>query len=192
MTREDQLKMLKKTLDAPRLQHSIAVEQVAVQLAKRFGADVRKASQAGLLHDCAKNCSMDRMEELVNSTGEQVDDITRASRALMHAPAGAVLARTAYGEDDPEVLHAIRVHTTACAQMSTLDKIIYMADMIEPGRKNYPGLDEIRTLAQTDLDAALLEALKQSEAYVLEKRQQLHPDTQAAYQALRSKYQEEN
>ena len=105
----------------------------------------------------------------------------------MHAPAGAALARLEYGETDEAVLHAIRWHTTGCAQMSALDKIIYLADMIEPGRKDYPGLEKIRALCEEDLDAALCEALRQSQIYVREKKQRLHPDTQAALTALLSK-----
>lgn len=187
MTREEQLKKLSHALDAQRLAHCIGVETVAVRMAERFGVDKDKASQAGLLHDCAKNCTLDKMLELTRQGGEEPDAIMRASRALLHAPAGAELARRAYGENDGEVLHAIRWHTTGCAQMNDLDKIIYLADMIEPNRKPYPGLEELRSLCMEDLDAAMRTALSQSQAYVQERNQQLHPDTQAALDALMDK-----
>lgn len=186
MTRKQQLTKLSVALSAQRLAHCIGVEAVAVRMAERFGVDPAKASQAGLLHDCAKNLSLARMEELMRAAGEEPDAVMRTSRALMHAPAGAALAQLDYGENDPEVLRAIRWHTTGCAQMSTLDKIIYLADMIEPGRKSYPGLETIRALCETDLDAAMCEALRQSGEYVREKGEALHPDTQAALDALLS------
>lgn len=187
MTREEQLKKLSHALDAQRLAHCIGVEAVAVRMAERFGVDMRKASQAGLLHDCAKNCTLDQMLELTRQGGEEPDAIMRGSRALLHAPAGAALARQAYGESDEEVLHAIRWHTTGCAQMNDLDKIIYLADMIEPNRKPYPGLEALRALCMEDLDAAMRAALCQSQAYVQARNQQLHPDTQAALDALKNK-----
>ena len=184
MTREEQLRKLSRALDAQRLAHCIGVEAVAVRMAERFGVDPAKASQAGLLHDCAKNCSLEKMLELTKQYGEEPDDIMRTSRALLHAPAGAALARLAYGEEDEAVLHAIRWHTTGCAQMNDLDKIIYLADMIEPGRKPYPGLEELRAQCMDNLDDAMRTALRQSQAYVQERNQQLHPDTQAALDAL--------
>lgn len=184
MTREEQLRKLSRALDAQRLAHCIGVEAVAVRMAERFGVDPAKASQAGLLHDCAKNCSLEKMLELTRQYGEEPDDIMRASRALLHAPAGAALARLEYGEEDEAVLHAIRWHTTGCAQMNDLDKIIYLADMIEPNRKPYPGLEELRAQCMENLDEAMRTALRQSQAYVQERNQQLHPDTQAALDAL--------
>ncbi len=86
--------------------------------------------------------------------------------------------------EDPEVLHAIRYHTTGCAEMSKLDKIIYLADMVEPGRRSFPGLAQLRALCETDLDAAMRMALQSSAEHVKENRQALHPDTQKALQAL--------
>ena len=160
-------------------------------MSQRFGVDERNASQAGLLHDCAKNCSLERMLELMRRGGEEPDDIMKHSRALLHAPAGAVLAHLEYGECDMDVLHAIRWHTTGCAQMNALDKIIYLADMIEPNRKPYPGLEALRQKCTEDLDAAMRLALEQSQSYVREKNSQLHPDTQSALEALLGKKEEQ-
>lgn len=190
MTREEQLRKLSHALDGQRLAHCIGVETTAVRMAQRFGVDERKASQAGLLHDCAKNCTLEKMVELMRSGGEEPDEIMKHSRALLHAPAGAVMARTDYGEQDEDVLHAIRWHTTGCARMSELDKIIYLADMIEPNRKPYPGLEELRAKCMEDLDGAMRMALEQSQAYVRERNSRLHPDTQSALDALSGKKEE--
>lgn len=190
MTREEQLKKLAHALDAQRLAHCIGVEMTAVRMAEKFGADVHKASQAGLLHDCAKQCSLDKMLELARQLGEEPDEIMKNSRALLHAPAGAALAQREYGENDPQVLHAIRWHTTGCAKMDDLDKIIYLSDMIEPNRKPYPGLEELRAMCMEDLDAAMRMALEQSQAYVRERNGQLHPDTQSALDALLNEKEE--
>lgn len=193
MTRTDMLKKLKKTLDPQRYSHTLGVEETAVRMARTFGADERKASLAGLLHDCAKCCSLQEMNAYVqnDSIAQTVDSDMHASRALMHGPAGVARARAEYGVDDPEVLHAIRYHTTGCAGMSVLDKIIYLADMIEPGRKEYPGLSDVRALCESDLDGAMRLALSQSAGYVNENRQALHPDTQKALIALTEPLQEE-
>lgn len=193
MTRDEMLKKLKKTLDTQRYAHTLGVEETAIQMARAFGVDERKASLAGLLHDCAKCCSLQEMSAYVqnDSVARSVDESMRSSRALMHGPAGAARARKEYGVSDPEVLSAIRYHTTGCAAMSDLDKIIYLADMIEPGRKEYPGLAEVRALCRTDLNGAMRLALSQSAAYVGENRQALHPDTQNALRALTQPIQEE-
>ena len=193
MTRAEMLKKLKKTLDTQRYAHTLGVEETALQMARTFGVDEQKASLAGLLHDCAKCCSLQEMAAYVqnDSIAKTVDDSMRSSRALMHGPAGAARARKEYGVSDPEVLGAIRYHTTGCASMSDLDKIIYLADMIEPGRKEYPGLAEVRALCKTDLNGAMRLALSQSAEYVSDNHQALHPDTQNALKALIKPIQEE-
>lgn len=180
MTREEQLEKLHDALDLERFTHSLGVEATAFFMARRFKVDALRAQRAGRLHDCAKRCTLEEMRALVAASGEGMDSQMASSRALLHAPAGAALARQAYGETDEAVLRAIRWHTTGCVGMTELDKVIYLADMIEPGRKPYPGLEEIRALCQTDLDAAMRAALGQSIAHIRAKGQEPHPDTQAA------------
>ena len=117
---------------------------------------------------------------LKSAKGEAVDPVMKESKALMHALAGMCVARDVFGVEDGDVLSAIRWHTTGRAGMTALEKIIYLADMIEPNRKPYPGLEEIRRLCFTDLDEAMHTALRMSLEHVMEQGKTLHPDTLAA------------
>lgn len=111
---------------------------------------------------------------------EKLDPVMKESKALMHAVAGMHLAQDVYDVHDPEVLGAIRWHTTGHANMTRLEKIVYLADMIEPNRKPYPGLKALRKLCMTDLDEAMHMALRMSLDHVREQGKPLHPDTMAA------------
>ena len=178
MKREKMLYKLKKALDKQRYEHTLGVEETARQMAKCFGEDEEKAALAGRLHDCAKCMTLTQM--LKSAKGEAVDPVMKESKALMHALAGMCVARDVFGVEDGDVLSAIRWHTTGRAGMTALEKIIYLADMIEPNRKPYPGLEEIRRLCFTDLDEAMHTALRGSLAHVQAQGKTLHPDTLAA------------
>lgn len=169
---------LKKELDAQRFAHTLGVEKSAREMARRFGEDEEKASLAGLLHDCAKCMSLTQM--LKAAKDAPVDPMMRESKALLHALAGRCVARNVYGVQDEDVLGAIRWHTTGHAGMTRLEKIIYLADMIEPGRKSYPGLEALRVLCRQDLDLAMHQALRMSCDHVRGQDKPLHPDTLAA------------
>jgi len=164
-------------MSAARLAHSLNVEREARALAAHWRVDAERAARAGLLHDCAKGLSLTRMQELVLAGGLRLDKETWDSRALLHAPVGAYLARLAHGENDPEILEAIRWHTTGRPGMTALEKIIYLADMIEPDRAPCDALPAIRALVWEDLDRAMLLALRGSAAYVRQSRCPLHADT---------------
>lgn len=181
MKREKMLYKLKKSLDSQRYKHTLGVEETARQMARQFGEDEDKASLAGLLHDCAKCMTLTQM--LKSAKGMDIDPVMKDSKALMHALAGMCVAECVYNVEDPDVLGAIRWHTTGRAQMTTLEKIIYLADMIEPNRKPYPGLETIRALCMQDLDEAMHTALKMSLAHVESQGKTLHPDTLAALDA---------
>ena len=133
---------------------------------------------AGLLHDCAKCLPLSQMVKAAKD--EKLDPVMKESKALMHAVAGMHLAQDVYDVHDPEVLGAIRWHTTGHANMTRLEKIVYLADMIEPNRKPYPGLKALRKLCMTDLDEAMHMALRMSLDHVREQGKPLHPDTMAA------------
>ena len=167
---------LQKMLKPKRYEHSLGVCAEAVKMAELYGADVDKAYAAGLLHDCAKGFTADEQIRLCNEYGVRLDKITLACPAVIHAPIGAETARREFGVVDEEILGAIRYHTVARAGMTTLEKIIYIADMTEPLR-DFDGVDKIRTLAYKNLDGALLEALNQSIGFNLEKNTVIHPDT---------------
>lgn len=173
---------LKKALKPERYEHSIGVMETAVELAERFGENVYKAKIAGLLHDCAKNIDTKTSYEMCDDLGIELDEITKKSYKLVHQYLGAELARKNFGIDDGEILSAIRSHTTAKADMSKLDMIIYLADFIEPNRDKEPfeGLSELRNLCKKDLDAAMMLALDISVESLLERKMFLHLDTVSA------------
>lgn len=137
-------------LGEKRLLHTLNVGYLTAELAVRFGADPDKALIAGALHDCAKELDIDRQNELAREySGDLFTD-----RKLLHSPAGAVFARDGFGVRDNEILDAICYHTTGRGNMSVLEKIVYLADKIEPSR-NYMDLLPIRKAAETDLDEAM-------------------------------------
>ena len=178
MKREKMEYKLKKALDSHRYAHTLGVEKTAVSMARAFGEDEEKAALAGLLHDCAKCMTLTQM--LKAAKDEPVDDVMKESKALMHAVAGMCTARSVYGVEDPDVLGAIRWHTTGRAGMTRLEKIVYLADMIEPGRKMFDGLPALREACQRDLDEAMLLALRMTLDHVRSQEKTLHPDTLAA------------
>ena len=178
MKREKIEAKLKKELDEQRFLHTLGVMKTAREMAKRFGEDEDKAELAGLLHDCAKCMTLPQM--LKAAKGAPVDPLMCESKALLHALAGCCMARDVYGVEDEDVLQAIRWHTTGRAGMSRLEKIIYLADVIEPGRRTYPGLEALRVLCRQDLELAMHQALRMSVDHVREQGKPLHPDTLAA------------
>ena len=167
MKREKMAYRLKKELDAARYAHTLGVEKTAREMAEKFGVDEEKAALAGLLHDCAKCMPLSQMTKAAKN--EKLDPVMKESKALMHAVAGAHVAQDVYDVHDPEVLGAIRWHTTGHANMTKLEKIVYLADMIEPNR-TYPGVDAIREAAARDLDAGVLLALERTIAFLQEER----------------------
>ncbi|MBQ2992082.1 MAG: bis(5'-nucleosyl)-tetraphosphatase (symmetrical) YqeK [Clostridia bacterium] len=178
MKREKMEYKLKKELDHQRFVHTLGVEKTAREMARVFSADEEKAALAGLLHDCAKCMPLSQMIKAARH--ENIDPVMKESKALMHALAGRCVARDVYGVEDEEVLSAIRWHTTGRADMTALEKIIYLADMIEPNRKMFDGLEALRALCMQDLDGAMHMALSMSLEHVRSQGKTLHPDTLAA------------
>ena len=180
MKRDKMEYKLKKELDRQRFEHTLGVEQTAREMARVFGEDEEKAALAGLLHDCAKCMPLSQMIKAARHA--DVDPVMKESKALMHAVAGRCVAQDVYGVQDEDVLGAIRWHTTGHAGMTRLEKIIYLADVIEPNRKPYPGLEDLRALCMQDLDGAMHTALAMSLEHVVSQGKTLHPDTLAALQ----------
>jgi predicted HD superfamily hydrolase involved in NAD metabolism len=154
MNIEELKEMLGKNINPRLLCHCIGTMEEAERIALKYGADPEKAKKAGLLHDCAK------------SKGSDSDN-------LLHSKKGAQLARTLYNIDDDEILDAIRFHTTGREGMTLLEKIIFIADKIEPSR-NYEGVEELRSLAYKDIDEAIILSLTNTINYV--KKRNLHLD----------------
>ncbi|MBR3367892.1 MAG: bis(5'-nucleosyl)-tetraphosphatase (symmetrical) YqeK [Lachnospiraceae bacterium] len=181
-------KALEKELNYKRFIHTMGVAATASCMAMRWGADAQKAELAGLLHDCAKNLDLRKMLKICEDARVQVSEIERTSEALLHSKAGAVLAQTRYGVEDPEILGAIRCHTTGRPGMTLLEKILFIADYMEPGRDVAEDLPEVRRLAFTDLDACLLRILEDSLVYLETKGSRIDPMTESTcryYQSVR-------
>ena len=146
---------LSKILKKDRYNHTLGVMYTAASLAMCYGADIRKAMTAGLLHDCGKYLSAEEQIRLCRKKNISLTESELEMPALVHAKLGAYLARYEYGITDPDILDAITYHTTGRPDMTLLEKIVYIADYIEPNRKESPGLDQIRRIVFTDIDRAV-------------------------------------
>ncbi len=174
---------LKETLSEARFQHSLNVMKDAVKLAELYKADKARAEIAGLLHDCAKGMSREQLVEICEANNIKTDEIMLTHTELLHALVGAVVAKNEYHIDDEEILDAIRTHTTGCANMTLLQKIIFIADVIEQSR-DFNGVDEIRQKAFEDLDEALVMAFDSIITFILKKGLLLHTNTVTARNSI--------
>ena len=163
---------------AKRHAHILGVAQTAVELAKRWGCDEELAFRAGILHDCTKYLSLEEHLAICEKYGLALDDMEAASAKLLHSKTGAALAKHLYGQGD-EVYWAIYWHTTGKADMTTLEKIIYLADYMEPNRK-FDGVEDLRRLCYEDLDEALLLGVRMSIEDLNERGVPIHKNTQGA------------
>jgi predicted HD superfamily hydrolase involved in NAD metabolism len=181
MNREEICERLQKKLTEKRYQHSIGVEYTAACLAMRYQADLKAARTAGLLHDCAKCIPTDEKLKRARKFKLPVNDSEAANPDLLHGKLGAYYAKEKYGINDPEILSAITWHTTGKPDMSLLDKIIFVADYIEPNRKMIFELPEIRQEAFTDLDACVLHILKNTLHYLKDETVVIDEMTRKTY-----------
>ena len=166
-----------------RIPHVLGTEQEAVRLAERYGADVEKARVAALLHDCTKKLSMEEQLALCEKYGIQLDELEQKALKLLHSKTGAAIARDMFGVDD-EIYSAIWYHTTGHANMTKLEKIIYLADYIEPTR-DFPGVDELRNVCYEDLDKGLLKGLEMTIEEMTAMGNPVHHATIEARDALK-------
>ena len=170
-------------LNRRRVPHVLGTEQEAIRLAVRYGGNVEKARRAALLHDCTKRLDMDAQLRLCERYGIVLDEVERNARKLLHAKTGAEIARSIYGMDD-EIVNAIRFHTTGRAHMTLLEKIIYLADYIEPSRE-FPGVEELRAAVDADLDGGLKMAFEMTVREIEEQGVPIHRATREALEAMK-------
>jgi predicted HD superfamily hydrolase involved in NAD metabolism len=182
---------VQEQLDAPRYEHTIGVMYTASAMAMRYGADMEKALLAGLLHDCAKCIPSDEKIKLCEKQNISISESERKNPSLLHAKLGAFLAETKYEVKETEILDAISYHTTGRPKMTLLDKIIYIADYIEPNRRQAPHLDVIRKLAFTDIDACLYKILEDSLAYLQTRSEVIDPMTEQTYLYYKKEWKEQ-
>jgi predicted HD superfamily hydrolase involved in NAD metabolism len=185
MKREKALKLVKKQLTEHRYQHTIGVMETAVQLAEKYGADEKKAELAAIFHDYAKFRDKDEMKSIIQEQNMDKELLLYNSE-LWHAPVGAYLVQKEADVSDSEVLDAIRYHTSGRPNMTLLEKIIYLADYIEPGR-HFPGVEEVREMAEKDLNRALIQAMKNTIMFLMKKNQRIFPLTFHTYNDLVNK-----
>ena len=166
-----------------RIPHVLGTEQEAIRLAERYGADVEKARVAALLHDCTKKLDMDAQLALCDHYGIELDELERVSLKLLHSKTGAALARDVFGVDE-EIYNAIWWHTTGHAGMTLLEKIIYLADYIEPSR-DFPGVDKLRQVCYKDLNEGLCLGLEMTIREMTDMGNPVHRATLEARDALK-------
>lgn len=165
---------LKKLIPEKRYNHSLNVMNTAMELAHLYNVDVKKAQLAGLLHDSAKGLTLEEMKKLAKENKTKIPKAFLNAPPTVHAFVGKIVANKTFGIEDEEILEAITKHTTGTKNMSQLDKIIFLADYIEPDRTQ-PGVEEVRELAQIDLNKAVLKALNNSIDYLDSIKKDVNP-----------------
>ena len=177
--REELMQKVQMHMSERRFQHVLGVEEMAIALAAKYGASEEKASIAALTHDYAKERPDEEFEMIILRDGYD-QDLLNYSNAIWHGLVGASMVQRELGIVDEEILEAIRLHTTGAAKMSLLDKIIYVADYIEPGR-DFLGVKEARELVLVDLDEAVAYETKHTLKHLIEQEQKIYPKTIETY-----------
>jgi predicted HD superfamily hydrolase involved in NAD metabolism len=186
MNRGEALQIVKVQLTEHRYTHTIGVMETAIMLSKKYNVSEEKAEIAAIFHDYAKFRPKEEMKQIIIQKGMPFDLLDYDSE-LWHAPVGAYLVETEVGIKDLDILNAIKYHTSGRADMTTLDKIVYLADYIEPGRK-FPGVEEVREIANNDLNLALIQSVKNTIQFLLSRNQSVYPDTLFTYNSLLREY----
>ena len=168
---------------AKRIPHVMGVEEEAVKLAQRWGADPELARRAGILHDCTKYYELPEQLDICEEYGVRLDALEQKAVKLLHSKTGACIARGVFGQPDA-VYDAIFWHTTGKADMTTLEKVLYIADYMEPNR-DFDGVERLRHLAYTDLDKAMLLGVEMTIKEMQQRQVPIHTNTLQARDWLR-------
>ena len=178
---------LETKLKEERYIHTLGVMYTAASMAMRHGADIQKSMTAGLLHDCGKYCDVNEQIRLCRKHDIELSDAELEVPALIHAKLGTYLARQEYGITDSEILNAITYHTTGRPSMTIIEKIVYLADYIEPGRKKIPGLSEVRAAAFDDIDSAVRMTAESTLAFLKRAGRKVDPMTEKTCQYYKNR-----
>ena len=179
MDHSQMLEAVKERLPKNRFTHVLGVVDTAIELAKEFNVPESKGQIAAILHDVAKFSDREWMKSIIIS--ENMDPLLLDYHAeLWHAPVGVYLAKTEFEVEDEDVLNAIRYHTTGRENMSDLEKVVYIADLIEPNRK-FTGVEELRQLKEHGLDVMMEASVKHSIEFLVSKNQPVFPDSLKCY-----------
>lgn len=170
-----------KELKPSRFNHTKGVMYTAACMAMKYDYDINRAMLAGLLHDCTKCLSDEEQIKICHENKIEISNSELRNPYLLHQKTGAYYAKTKYEILDEEIIHAISVHTTGCTNMNLLDKIIFIADFIEPGRNKAKDLNILRQMAFTDIDKCLVMVLKSTLDYLKSTGNEIEPTTQMVY-----------
>ena len=183
MNREQLLDAVKEQVTKHRYEHILGVMETAKKLAKRYGADKKKAELAAILHDYCKFWPEEKMRQIIEETPHIPSDLLMYDKELWHAHVGAEIARRDLGIEDEDVLNAVRYHTSGREGMTLLEKVVCLADYIEPNRQ-FLGVEEVRKLAKEDLDRALAQALGGTITFLVKREKEIYPLTVLARNSL--------
>lgn len=172
--------LLKEMLPEKRLKHSLNVSKCAAKLSEIYKCDKEKAEIAGLVHDCAKYFTDEQVKDCVKRFNIELDPLEVNNIALSHSIVGSHVAKELFNIEDEEIINAIKYHTTGRENMSLLEKIIYMSDLVEEGR-NFPRVEELRELTfGGKLEEALILSFNNTIKFVIDNNQLIHPRTVSA------------
>jgi predicted HD superfamily hydrolase involved in NAD metabolism len=174
-SREALIEAVSAQMPDKRWKHTLGVMETSIQLAKQYGADPERAETAAILHDVAKYWPVERMKEIIEQNQLNLDLLVY-DKQMWHSEVGAFVAEKDYGITDPDIINAIRFHTSGREDMSLLEKIVCLADYIEPGR-DFPGVDKIREKAQVSLEEGLVAGFDSTISLLLEKCRVIFPLT---------------
>lgn len=180
MNLEEYKALIRRFLGDKRYHHSLCVAEAAKQLARAYGADVEKAETAGVLHDIMKDLPQEDQLQWMERYGIVLTEVERSAPKLWHAMLGAEYLRREVKLGDPEIVDAVRYHTTGRENMTLLDKILFIADFISEDR-DYPGVENMRAAAAKSLEQAMIDGIVFTVKDLADSQKPIHPDTIAAY-----------
>jgi predicted HD superfamily hydrolase involved in NAD metabolism len=175
MNREQLIAAVKEQMPEKRWLHTLGVMETSVLLAERFGADPVKADLAAILHDYCKYWPVQDQAQIIRDN-DLPQDLLEYDKELWHSHAGAYVAKTRFGIEDEEILNAIRYHTSGRERMTKLDKVVCLADYMEPGR-DFPGVHNIREIAEHSLEKALIAGFDSTISFLVSKGKRIYPLT---------------
>lgn len=179
MTYQQAEDMVRQTLSPKRFQHTMNVKKLAVRIAQHYGVDTEKAALAAILHDSAKELPRTELLQIMQDNAIIKKGTQNRPEPVWHGICAAILAKTQWNVQDEEILSAIACHTTGKENMSKLDKILFLADMTSAER-DYPGVEELRSLEMRNLDKAMIQALKMTISFVEQKNAIADPESAKA------------
>lgn len=179
MTYQQAEDMVRRTLSPKRFQHTMNVKKLAVRMAQHYGVDTEKAALAAILHDSAKELPRTELLQIMQDNAIIKKGTQNRPEPVWHGICAAILAKTQWNVQDEEILSAIACHTTGKENMSKLDKILFLADMTSAER-DYPGVEELRSLEMQNLDKAMIQALKMTISFVEQKNAIADPESAKA------------